>query len=208
MKKQSSSALFSFLKNGIETRRLIVRRALMTDVDSIFERVTSSADVARFLTWTPHKSRTETLRFLEKSVQNWNERLAATLVICRRADDLPIGTIGVRPRLPEVVIGLSLSVEVWALGYASESMRALIDSLLRVDGVFRVCAFADPMNFRSVRMLNRCGMIYEATLRQYSVLPNLSGEPRDSQVYSCVKGNSAEQALRAAFLHLSASEER
>ena len=47
----------------LETERLLLRRLTLDDADDMFAYA-SSEDVARYVLWTPHRSRDDSLEFL------------------------------------------------------------------------------------------------------------------------------------------------
>jgi ribosomal-protein-alanine N-acetyltransferase len=81
-------------------------------------------------------------------------------------------------------LGYVLARSEWNKGYATESVSALTDALLRSGQLHRVWAVCDVQNGASARVLEKAGMIREGVLRRWLVLPNIESEPRDCYCYS------------------------
>ena len=80
----------------IETARLRLRRPAPDDVDAIYSRYASDADVTKFLGWPRHASIEDTRAFLEFSRSEWERKPAGPYLI-----ELPDGRLigGNRSRL-------------------------------------------------------------------------------------------------------------
>ena len=51
-----------------ETDRILLRPVTITDVDAIFEVYAQDDEVARYLIWRPHRSRSETRAYVERCI--------------------------------------------------------------------------------------------------------------------------------------------
>ncbi len=63
-------------------------------------------------------------------------------------------------------IGFTIARPFWNKGYASESVRALLDYAFDTFGLHRITASADPRNAASCRVMEKAGMVREAHHRQ------------------------------------------
>ena len=99
-------------------------------------------------------------------------------------DDGPLVGVGILTRWSvlhrRIDLGYYLASAHWGRGYASEAARVLLAFAFGSLGVHRVEAEVVPGNHASVRVLERAGFVYEATLSE-----RLWGEdePQDSMLY-------------------------
>lgn len=103
--------------------------------------------------------------------------------------DRPIGAITINfakeRRIAE--IGYHVKKALWGQGYASEAAKAVVNTAFTTcRGLQRIQANIHPENIGSIRVAQRAGMEFEATLRSYSYV---AGEVTDEVVYSMLRGN-------------------
>ncbi|MEV4702146.1 GNAT family protein [Actinoplanes sp. NPDC049316] len=81
-----------------------------------------------------------------------------------------IGDVGVNlaDNLMQAEIGYTLRPDQQGHGYATESVRAVLDHLFRVQRLHRVSAECDARNVRSARLLERVGFTREGLRRQHT----------------------------------------
>jgi RimJ/RimL family protein N-acetyltransferase len=89
-------------------------------------------------------------------------RLACVL----RADGALIGFAGLKylPELDEVDLGYRLLPAHWGRGLATEASRAVLDHGLGPMGLIRIIALVEPENVRSVRVVEKLGMVREGVM--------------------------------------------
>ena len=63
-------------------------------------------------------------------------------------------------------VGYILRPEYWKNGYASEILRALLAFAFGPLGLHRVYGKCDALNTSSAHVLEKCGLVYEGTLRE------------------------------------------
>ncbi len=83
--------------------------------------------------------------------------------------DEPIGTISVvdmNEKLDIVHIGYCIGSRWWGQGIATEALSAIIPFLFDEVGVNRIESQHDPENPGSGKVMAKCGLKYEGTLRQ------------------------------------------
>jgi len=171
-----------------ETKRLQLRKPLLSDAIPIFEQYAQDEEVTKFLIWQPHKNLKETNVFLQRCVNVWKEGTAFHWSIIRRSDQQFLGMI-------EIVgidhaganVGYVLAKKYWGKGYLPEALKAIIKWAFTEDEIFRVWAFCDVENVSSARVLEKSGMKREGILRRWIKISNLSEIPRDCYSYSIVK---------------------
>jgi RimJ/RimL family protein N-acetyltransferase len=171
----------------IETERLVLRLPVTSDADAIFKGYAQDPEVVRYLTWRPHRTVADTLKFLTHLQSGWESGAELTWALTVRGDDRVIGMIGLRPRGFKADIGYVLARSSWGRGYMTGAGRAIVDLAFTDPAVYRVWAVCDADNAASSRVLEKIGMTYEGTLRRWIVHPHLGDTPRDSRCYARVR---------------------
>ena len=158
---------------NLSTKRLVLRRLRMSDAEAMFQNWTHDPEVTKFLTWQPHEDVSVTKKLLRKWVDDYKKKDVYMWAIVLRTDlDRPIGTISVVETsrvAPCCEVGYALGRPWWNQGYATEALTEIIRFLIRDVGFARVGARHDPRNPASGRVMEKCGMTCEGTLRKACV---------------------------------------
>lgn len=169
----------------VETERLILRRPRLEDADDMFARYASDPEVSRYMAWPLHRSPATTRMFLEFSEAEWTKWPAGPYLVESRADGRLIGGSGLAfETLYRASTGYVFAQEAWGQGFATETMRAVIDVAQRL-GVVRLYALCHVDHQPSARVLEKTGFVCEGVLRRHLQFPNLgSGGPADVRCYA------------------------
>ena len=152
----------------LETSRLVLRPLKMKDAKDIFAYA-SDPDVARYVLWEPHKTVADTRNYIRYIRALYHRGLPASWAVTLRKSGQVIGTIGFMwysDANSAAEIGYSFSKAHWNMGYATEALRAVIDSVFRTLPVNRLEAQHDVRNPASGRVMEKGGMRKEGVLRQ------------------------------------------
>jgi RimJ/RimL family protein N-acetyltransferase len=147
----------------LETERLILRAFTMDDVDNLCD-LDGDSEVMHFINGgrpTPREEIASTVlpRFI--SYYEGGLRYGFWAAI-EKSTGAFLGWFHFRPReghspdQPE--LGYRLRKAAWGKGYATEGSRALIDRGFREQGVRCVTAETMVVNFRSRRVMEKCGL--------------------------------------------------
>jgi ribosomal-protein-alanine N-acetyltransferase len=153
----------------IETERLILRRFEPNDILPCFKNWMSDERVTRFLRWLPHESEEETARILNMWIDFYKNLPFYQWAIVPKELGEPIGSISVmsvKEKTETIHIGYCIGFDWWGRGYASEALDALIRFFFESVGALRIESQHDPENRASGRVMEKCGMQYEGTLRK------------------------------------------
>lgn len=147
----------------IETERLLLRRLGKADAED-FYAYRSQKDVQKFQSFAP-KSWEEIEAFLDKTTESVN--VANTwfqVAVCLKEDNKLIGDIGIHFTEDELQteIGYTFSPQHHNKGYAIEAVRAVLGYLFENLKKHRVYASVDPLNLRSIHLLEKLAMRKEA----------------------------------------------
>jgi RimJ/RimL family protein N-acetyltransferase len=170
-----------------ETSRLFAKPAGVADAQVVFDDYASDPVVARYMTWTPHRSIDDTIAFLGRCERVWAEGSAFPWSLWRKQDGAFVGLIEIRVHTGAVDLGYALAQRWWRQGLMSEAVTSVVQWALAQPTIFRVWATCDVENVASARLLERVGMEREGVLRRWLAHPNMSVAPRDCLCYSIVK---------------------
>ena len=153
----------------LETERLVLRRFVVEDAQAMFRNWASDPEVTKYLTWPAHASVDVTRAILKAwtaAYDNLNDYQWA-IVLKENGED-PIGSIAavdLNEELSIVQIGYCLGRPWWHRGIMPEALNAVIDFFFNAVGANRIESRHDPRNPHSGRVMQKCGMKYEGTLR-------------------------------------------
>ena len=171
----------------IETERLILRKPVPSDADTIFRTYAQDAEVTRYLLWKPHESVEVTRRFVGDCIDRWGATGSFVYVIERNEGAELIGGIDLRVADHRGSFGYVLARPYWGRGFMTEALRAVVALMLAQPTLYRIDATCDVENKASARVLEKAGLTREGRLGRYMVHPNVSAEPRDSFLYAITR---------------------
>lgn len=153
----------------LETERLILRRFTESDAEAAFKNWTSSDAVTKFLRWETYRDISVMRDYINFQLENYKKTDTYDWAIVLKELGEPIGSMGAvafNERARSVEIGYCIGEKWWRRGYTSEALSAVIRFFFEEVGVNRVYSEHDPRNPNSGRVMEKCGMKYEGTLRQ------------------------------------------
>lgn len=154
----------------IETERLILRRFKIEDAEAMFKNWACDSEVTKFLSWPPHTNVETTKIILKDWINSYSsDDYYHWAIILKENGDEPIGSIGSvdeNESIKMVHIGYCIGRDWWNKGITSEALKALISYFIKEVGANRVEAKHDTNNPNSGKVMMKCGMKYEGTMRQ------------------------------------------
>ena len=139
----------------LETERLILRRFVSEDVGAMYKNWASDDEVTKYL------------------IENWvnsysDEKHYHWAIVLKENGNEPIGNISsvhMNEDISMIHIGYCIGRAWWHQGITSEAMKAVMDFFFQEVGANRIEARHDPRNPNSGKVMEKCGMKYEGTLR-------------------------------------------
>jgi ribosomal-protein-alanine N-acetyltransferase len=152
----------------IETERLILRKITADDVNDIFEYA-SVPEITTFVLWETHKAKQDSLDFVKLAADQFDNNISIIWGIEIKSEKKIIGSIELRNwnainKCGD--LGYAISSKYWNKGYVSEAMKAVIKFGFEVLHLNRAEAHCEEENIGSWRVMEKCGMKYEGTLRE------------------------------------------
>jgi ribosomal-protein-alanine N-acetyltransferase len=156
------------------TDRLLMRPFQWSDLD-VLAALASDPDVMRSIGKGP-ETREEVTQGMERAIRRWHEQGMSWWAVVDRCDAQVIGRCCLQHvrDLPEIEVGCAFARQHWGRGLASEAVRAALDHGFGVRGLRTVVALTHPEHTQSIRMLERCGFMRDATIPLRGKMLNLS----------------------------------
>ena len=152
----------------IETPRLILRMAQMSDAEPMFRNWTSDSEVTKFLSWPTYQSVNTAYEVLGFWIKEYEKADFYQWMIVLKEINEPIGSISVvhlRDDIAQAEIGYCIGRSWWHKGIMTEALTAIIEFLFTEVGINRIEAKHDTNNPHSGGVMKKCGMKYEGISR-------------------------------------------
>jgi [ribosomal protein S5]-alanine N-acetyltransferase len=172
------------LPESLLTERLALRRLRYEDAEEIFYTYASKPEATRYVSWLRHRKVEDTRNFIEYAIQGWKERKDFTYGIRLREANRLIGSIGVMNDLGKIQFGYIFSPTQWNKGFATEACRSILDLLRQQPGIIRIGTLVDAENLPSIKVLRKCGLMEEGTIRELMKFPNQDGKSKDCVLFN------------------------
>jgi len=187
-----------------ETRRLVLRRFTMADVDNLVS-LDADPDVMHFVTGGVPTARDEIENEILPGYLGYYERFEGYgfWAAVEKATGEFLGWFHFRPREgggpDEAELGYRLRQPAWGKGYATEGSRALIRKGFTEFGVRRVVAEAMAVNLASRRVMEKAGLTLVRTFHAGWPYP-IEGDELGDVEYALDRADweRQQQAARAA----------
>jgi RimJ/RimL family protein N-acetyltransferase len=151
----------------LETERLYLRTPQLDDAPAV-QKLVRDERIARTTLNIPHP-------YPEGAAVEWIKRIHASdddihphLMFLKESDTL-VGSVGmsVSRRHNQAEVGYWVGVPYWGNGYATEGLQSLVDFGFSQLNLHRIFGEYYTTNPASRRVMEKVGMIYEATLRDH-----------------------------------------
>ena len=153
----------------LETERLILRRFTVDDAKAMFKNWANDDEVTKYLTWPTHADASVSEAIIKLWVESYQNPNHYNWAIIPKEIGKPIGNIAIvkqREETNTVQFGYCIGQKWWNKGYTSEALKELIRFFFGQVGVNRIEAKHDSRNPNSGKVMQKCGLKYEGTLRQ------------------------------------------
>ena len=141
----------------IETERLVLRKAKLTDATDLLENFWSQESQAKYMLWTPTTTYEDAVERTQRTIEFQKKYFA--FVICEKKSNKPIGLVGFN-HLGDGVYddcGFGMGSQFVGKGYGSEILNKLVEVLFEKMGAKKIICSAFEENYASIRMQEKCG---------------------------------------------------
>lgn len=170
----------------LKTERLVLRPIKIDDAKNIFE-YRSDKEINKYQGWIPETIE-DVKTFIGKCSTKINEPDTwFQLVIIEKENRKIIGDLGIHfiaGDNQQAEIGCTLNKDYQNKGYATESLKRVIDMLFTDLNKHRIFASLDPGNKSSIRLVERIGFRKEAHFVE-SIL--IKGKWADDLIYAMIE---------------------
>ncbi len=153
----------------LETERLILRRFVKEDSEAVYNNWATDPEVTKYLTWQVHPNEKVTKQAIKSWMKQYSDdKYYHWAIVLKENGDEPIGGIDVvliNEQVSMVHIGYCIGRKWWHQGITSEALKAIMDYLFDVVDVNRIESRHDTRNPNSGKVMQKCGMKYEGTMR-------------------------------------------
>ena len=173
----------------LETESLVLRPMEMHDAKNIYSYA-SDPEVSRYVLWEPHRRLSDTRSYIRYVRRLYRRGLPSAWAVVLKKDRSVIGSIGFvgySTAHGSAEVGYSFARRHWNQGYATQALRAVIQSAFsRIGALYRLEAQHDVRNPASGKVMEKSGMTREGVLR--GRIYN-KGEHVDVVVYSVLRSD-------------------
>ncbi len=159
----------------LRTPRLTLRRMLPSDYRDMYEYA-CLPQVTEYLLWYPHEDADQTYHYLQALQGSYKQGEFYDWAVVLTETGKMIGTCGFTDFDHEhgrAEVGYVLNPRYWGCGIATEAVSAAVEFAFNELDINRVEAHFIEGNERSRRVMEKCGMTYEGTFRQYMFIKGL-----------------------------------
>jgi ribosomal-protein-alanine N-acetyltransferase len=169
----------------IDTPRLRLRAVRADDVEAIWA-YGRDVEVARYVSWEPHRSKEDTRAFVASVLHAYTEGQTTQWGIEERSSGEFVGMVGlaVNEAHRSAEVGYVLRRDRWGQGYVTEATKAAIAFGFDRLGLHRIQIRMRPENVGSWKVAERCGCRFEGITRAALFA---RGEPQDLMVWSVLR---------------------
>ena len=168
----------------LETERLRLRSWTLEDLDDFYEYA-KRLEVGPNAGWKPHACKEESEKILKSFIEKddiWAIELKENKKV--------IGSIGFqkdehRNGINSKMLGYVLSKDYWGLGIMTEASKEVIRYGVEEEKLDIISVYHFRFNYKSKRVIEKCGFKYEGTLRRGRKL--FDGRIVDLVFYSILK---------------------
>jgi ribosomal-protein-alanine N-acetyltransferase len=167
----------------LETMRLRLRRLSMHDAGDIFEYA-SDPEVSKYVLWDHHRTIADSKSYLKHVLFLYSKGIPASWGIVLKEENKLIGTGGYQwwsVADSKAEVGYVISKSYWNKGYMTEALEEILRFGFEQMELVRIEAKCFVQNTASVRVMEKCGMKLEGTLRSYKYVKGNFG---DFKLYS------------------------
>lgn len=172
----------------LETERLILRKFSKDDYKGMYNNWASDEKVTKYVSFNPHKNYNETKNILNEWIKDYNNGSYNWVVELKDNHEI-IGNISViemNEKHNNCELGYVFGSKFWGNGYASESLKRVLEFLLNDCEVYLVEAKHHASNLASGRVMEKAGMKKDGILRKRRVNKLIEGYD-DLVVYSILR---------------------
>jgi len=155
----------------LENERLLLRKFTIEDAGAMYDNWASDPAVTHYLSWPTHTSIDASKEVINSWIPQYDKNdFYHWAIVLKENGDNPIGsisTVRIRENANMVEIGYCVGQNWWGQGITTEAFRLLIAYFFNEVKANRITAEHDTRNIASGKVMEKCGLVHEGTLRQH-----------------------------------------
>lgn len=169
----------------IETKDLILRKAVFEDWKAMYENVWSREETAKYMLWNVTRSEEDARERMERTIA-YQKNNPGGFNICEKESGTPIGFAGMKEIEPGVYedTGIALGPDYVGRGYGKQVLNALVEMAFTQWGANEFVCSCRAQNEASRRLQLACGFTFSHTEDRED--PR-TGEPYVLEFYKLIK---------------------
>ena len=150
----------------LETKRLILRKVTINDLDDLFNNWSSDIKTTKFLKFKTHTTKEETMNFINNWIKKYEQK-DLIWVIELKENNQVIGTISASKsyKYKCAEIGYSISSKYWNQGIMTETLIEVIKYLFNECDFNIIETIIPSDNIASIKVAEKCNLKLEAKLK-------------------------------------------
>jgi len=167
------------MTNIIETERLILRPLTLADANTAFNGWTGDLEVAKYVSWLPHYSISDTIEWLKEI--EWKQNEVGDIApndnyiwgFVLKETGVLFGSGGLiwEEDWQLFQVGYNIMKTYWNCGYTTEAMKAILKFAAANLGIKRVSGGHAKENLASAKVLEKLGFVYD----REDITPHIDG---------------------------------
>ena len=167
------------MTNIIETKRLILRPLTLADADTAFFGWTGDLDVAKYVSWLPHHSVDDAIKWLKEIEWKYddagnfiaNDNYIWGFVLKETGALFGSGGLIWEEKLQLFQVGYNINKTYWNYGYTTEAMKAVLQFAAKHLGIKKVAGGHAKENLASAKVIEKLGFVYDRD----DITPHIDG---------------------------------
>lgn len=144
-------------KEKIVTKDLVLKKAIMDDMNDMYNNIWSQEESAKYMLWVPTKNIEEAKDRIIKTIQYQKDKIA--YLVYEKKSGQAIGFAGMKEIEDKVYedIGIGIGTNFIRLGYGKQILMALVDYCFDDLGAIKIVCSCRSENIASRRLQLSCG---------------------------------------------------
>lgn len=158
----------------LETERLIIKPTSIDDIDLIL-KMDKQKDTQKYLGGVKDQTREERIEFLKRKASKFDNKLAGSLTVYLKGDNIPIGFTGlnINENDNNAEISYIYDLDYTKRGYCTEACKKLLDVAFNQLNLNKVYANTIHGNNDSTKLLEKLNFKHEGTRRKHAYIKEL-----------------------------------
>ena len=171
----------------LHTARLTLRAFRESDAEEMFHNWANDPEVTKYMTWTPHGDIALTRQLCAQWEKEAEEIYQWAMVY--EGEVVGSATVISRGEFQERgTLGYCMAKKCWGKGLMTEAVKEILRYCFEEVGFARIDGEHAAPNVGSGRVMQKCGLSYEGTRKEFFRLPS-TGERVDIVEYGITKGD-------------------